>query len=319
MEPLGYHGVPLVVLDTDLGSSTDDLFALQMLYRYLDQGRCKLLGVVVDRMSEENAAIADVMNTYYGHSEIPIGLERKGIVNPDVWIDYSNLPSYRNDDGTLMFDRSMADYSSVPDGWKLYRQLLAQQPNHSVSIVSIGFLSCLAQLLKSEGDIYSPLNGVELVRQKVRCAYVMGGNFGPLADPEYNFYQAFYFSKEFFRLWPSDVDIIFSPVEVGQDIEYVPEQVISDISWTDVHPIKQVYMRCNCNTGQMMWDPMAVINAVLGDQLFSLSERGTVQFTDDGHTIFHPSIEGNCRYQLPGDSVWTESMLWRIRKSSLLR
>ena len=31
-----YAGVPLVILDTDIGSSTDDLFALEMLYRYED-------------------------------------------------------------------------------------------------------------------------------------------------------------------------------------------------------------------------------------------------------------------------------------------
>lgn len=44
-----YKGVPLVILDTDIGSSTDDLFALELLYRYNDLGKCKLLGVVVDR------------------------------------------------------------------------------------------------------------------------------------------------------------------------------------------------------------------------------------------------------------------------------
>lgn len=52
IRPLGYTGAPLVILDTDLGSSTDDLFSMQMLYRYHDKGRCKLLGVVVDRMGE---------------------------------------------------------------------------------------------------------------------------------------------------------------------------------------------------------------------------------------------------------------------------
>ena len=29
------------------------------------------------------------------------------------------------------------------------------------------------------------------------------------------------------------MDIIFSPDEVGDRLEYVPEQVIADISWTD--------------------------------------------------------------------------------------
>ena len=47
-----YKGVPLIILDTDIGSSTDDLFALEMLYRYEQEGRCQLLGVVVDRAGE---------------------------------------------------------------------------------------------------------------------------------------------------------------------------------------------------------------------------------------------------------------------------
>ena len=42
--------VPQIILDTDIASSTDDLFAMQLLYRCAAQGRCKLLGVVVDRM-----------------------------------------------------------------------------------------------------------------------------------------------------------------------------------------------------------------------------------------------------------------------------
>ncbi len=35
-----------------MGSSTDDLFALMMLYRYMDMGRCNLLGVMIDRMGQ---------------------------------------------------------------------------------------------------------------------------------------------------------------------------------------------------------------------------------------------------------------------------
>ena len=61
-----YKGVPLVILDTDIGSSTDDLIAMEMLYRYADEGRCKLLGIVVDRPGEDNAVSTDVMNTYFG-------------------------------------------------------------------------------------------------------------------------------------------------------------------------------------------------------------------------------------------------------------
>ena len=94
-----YSGVPLVILDTDIGSSTDDLFALQMLYRYVDRERCKLLGVVLDRQGEDYAILADVMNTYYGHGDVPMGLERRGVSSPNVFIDYKNLYKHANGKG----------------------------------------------------------------------------------------------------------------------------------------------------------------------------------------------------------------------------
>lgn len=314
-----YKGIPLVILDTDIGSSADDLFALEMLYRYEEEGRCKLLGVVVNREGEECAAVADVMNTYFGHADVPIGLVRKGISNPPVWIDYKALPTYTTDDAQPMFRRTVSDYASLPDGHELYRRLLAGQPDHSVSICSVGFVTALAALLTSEGDDISPLSGVELVRRKVKCLYMMGGVFGESVEPDFNFAQGLAFAQTFFRLWPKEVDIVFSPMEVGQEVEYKPEQVISDIDWTDVHPIKQVYMTCNCNTGQKMWDPMAVIHAVEGDAAFSLSERGTVTLTPNAETIFTPSATGHCRYHLPGDESWNSMMLEKIRKHNMLQ
>ena len=314
-----YAGVPLIIHDADFGSSTDDLFALEMLYRYEQEGRCRLLGVVVDREGEDCAAVADVMNTYFGHADMPIGLVRHGIPAPMVWIDYKALPTYRSADGQPMFRRSVGDYSALPDGWQLYRRLLSQQPDHSVSICSTGFVTCLAQLLQSEADDYSPLSGVELVRRKVKCLYIQGGVFGTAVEPDFNFGQGITFAKEFFRLWPKDVDMVFSPGEVGDAIEYTPEQVISDISWTDVHPIKQVYMTCDCNTGQKMWDTLPVIQAVEGDDVFSLSSRGTVTLTDQAETIFTPSATANCRYQLPGSEAWVAQMLEKIRHANKQR
>ena len=305
--------VPAIIYDTDMGSSTDDLFALEMLYRYHEQGRCRLLGIVVDRMGEDCAACADVMNTYFGHGDLPIALVRNGIENPSVWIDYKGLPGYTHADGSPMFWHSVEDYSALPDGWQLYRRLLAAEPDHSVRIVSVGFVTCLAQLLESPGDEYSPLSGVELVRQKVQCLYIQGGRFSVADEGDYNFAQGIDFAQSFFRLWPSEVDIVFSPMETGQMVEYTPEQVIADIDWTDIHPIKQVYMTCNCNTGQKMWDPMTVINAVEGDSLFILSERGTVTILPNAETPFTPSPTGNCRYQMPNDSAWAATMLSKIR------
>ena len=308
--------IPRIIFDTDVVSSTDDLFALELLNHYERNGQCSLLGVVVNREGESGAAVVDVMNTYFGRPDVPIGLVRQGISAPQVWIDYSAMPDYTDDGGQPFFRRYVSDYTALPDGWQLYRRLLAAQPDHSVTICSVGFVTSLSQLLLSGADEYSPLSGVELVRQKVKCLYIMGGVFGESVEPDFNFAQGITFARDFFRLWPQDVDMVFSPMEVGQGIEYKPEDVIADVSWTDAHPIKQVYLQCNCNTGQMMWDPMAVIEAVEGDAVFSLSVRGTVSFTSKAETIFTPSATGNCRYQLPGTDAWNAAMLERIRNAN---
>lgn len=308
--------VPLIILDTDIGSSTDDLFAMEMLYQYEREGRCRLLGVVVDRMGEDCAACADVMDTYFGRGDLPIGLERGGIANPPVWIDYKALPTYTTAEGQPMFSRTITDYAALPDGWRLYRRLLAAQEDHSVSIVSTGFVTALAQLLRSDGDEFSPLGGVELVRRKVKSIYLMGGVFGTSVEPDFNFAQGITFAQAFFDLWPQEVDMVFSPMEVGENIEYVPDSVIADVAWTDCHPVKQVYLTCNCNTGQMMWDPMVVVQAVEGDTVFSLSERGTITLTPQAETLFSPTPTGNCRYQLPGTAAWNARMLRKIRDAN---
>ena len=72
-------------------------------------------------------------------------------------------------------------------------------------------------------------------------------------------------------------------------------------------------MTANCDTAQMMWDPLTVINAVEGDDLFMLSGRGTVALNDDGTVIFTFSVKGNSRVQMPGDDAWRAAMLEKIR------
>ncbi len=302
-----------IILDCDMGSSTDDLFALMMLYRYMDMKRCNLIGVIVDRMGKANADVVDMMNNFYGYPNIPIGLETQGVKTPHVFITYHNAPYARTTDGIPMFKRSIGDNGTYMESYKLYRKLLSEQPDHSVTIASIGFVTSLARLLESGPDEYSSLNGVELVRAKVKQIYAMGGVFGESVEPDYNFSAAIDFSLKFFELLPKEVDIIFSPGEVGDPLDYRPETVIADMGWTDTHPIKWIYQFLNCDTGQKMWDPQAVIHAVEGDSFYKLSERGWVTLTPKGETLFTPDTKGNARYQYPGDPVWCDMVLKYIR------
>ena len=93
------------------------------------------------------------------------------------------------------------------------------------------------------------------------------------------------------------------------------KNVISDIYWTDTHPIKQVYLNCFCNTGQKMWDVLPIINAVKGDDWFTLSPRGTVELLPNTRTNFTPDPKGNIRYQIAGNNEWVEKILEEIKSS----
>ena len=72
-----YAGAPYIIYDTDIGSSTDDLFALGAIYYFAHYHKeCNLIGGIVCRMGEEYIRLADIMNTYYGFGDIPMGVER---------------------------------------------------------------------------------------------------------------------------------------------------------------------------------------------------------------------------------------------------
>ena len=308
--------VPQIILDTDIGSSTDDLFAMQVFYRYAAQGRCRLLGVVVDRMGDTNAAVADLMNNYYGFPALPLALERNGANNHYAYINYTPIAQATDDNGNLLFVRTYNDYSVLPDGYQLYRRLLSQADDGSVTIMLTGIPSTVANLLASGADQYSPLTGVELVRRKVKRLYFMATKLTPEAEQGvgvgYNIRTHPEAAASLFELWPDDVDIILSPSAPGDMVEYPSEQVISDISWTDIHPMKQIYLRFNCNTGQKMWDLMLPLMEMEDSSLFALSPRGYLTLADD-KVSFTADPAGNIRYQLPGDAAWAASILQIIR------
>ena len=260
---------------------------------------------MVDREGEKNAACVDVFNTYYGHPDIPIGLVKNGITNPVVWNDYSGIAQWKDSAGNCLFRHTIKDYSTLPDGWELYRTQLLSAPYKSVTIVSVGFVTALSQLLESEG-------GQQLVADKVRALYIMGGNFA-VSSPDYNFAQGPEFAQNFIMRWPENTPIYFSPTEVGNDIYYSKQQLLDDLSDIEVNPLKEIYLRNGEDEALRMWDPLTVIHAVEGDEWFLLSEWGNVTIDSEGNTTFTASPNGNCRYQKPGDASWNSATLNKIR------
>ena len=68
-----------VIFDTDMGNDIDDALALDMLYKYADEGRITLLGITSNK-EEHPASVEyiDILNTFYGYPDIPVGRIREG-------------------------------------------------------------------------------------------------------------------------------------------------------------------------------------------------------------------------------------------------
>ena len=204
------------------------------------------------------------------------------------------------------------------DGYRLYRKLLSQAEDKSVVVVAIGFVTTIAELFQSEADEFSPLNGVDLFGQKVKAVYIQSGRFESGDSLSgYNMRAASKQSAIFYDKLPHNVDIVMSPSNIGDLMDYPPKDVRIDLSYTEKNPIKSVYTYYTCDTGQRMWDTNCLVNAALGDDEYILSPRGYVSFVDKGEEslmLFKQDPNGNARYQMPGDTYFAEAKLMDIRR-----
>lgn len=281
-----------IILDTDIGNDVDDALALDMLYKYQDQGVVKILGILTNKDTKYAPEFVDIMNTWYGYPRIPIG-KITGGVRLDDYVNYAeNVCKLNNEDGTPMFKRSLKSYDKLLPSHILYRKLLAAQPDNSVTVITVGFSTNLARLLETPGDKYSPLTGKELVAKKVRLLSVMGGDFIENPRAEFNIVNDIPSAKKLFSEWPGDVAV--SPFAVGKVIKFPASVIQNDFNWGVQHPMVQAYLHYRpMPYDRQTWDLTSVLYAVKGAaDFFGVSEPGTITVTDDGHTVFTPSESG---------------------------
>src|SRR5690606_275877 len=110
-----------------------------------------------------------LMNHWYGYPDIPIGKVINGIDSENDARKYAEYVSLQKaEDGSDLFERPKFDYDVVPEAVALYREILSNQPDSSVTIVSVGFSTNVLRLLMSMPDRHSSLTGKELVAKKVK-------------------------------------------------------------------------------------------------------------------------------------------------------
>jgi inosine-uridine nucleoside N-ribohydrolase len=263
-----------VIFDTDFGPDYDDVGAITLLHCFADSGLVKILATIGSSKYKNAAAAINVFNTYFNRPEIPVALVRGDAVelsDKQHWTD------------TIIsrYPHKIQNNQDVPDALVLYRKILSSQPDHSVTIITVGFLTNLANLLKSSGDSYSPLNGYELVNKKVRSLVSMAGRFP--SGREFNLAEDVNSSKKVLAEWPTT--ILFSGFEIGQKIK-TGLPLIHD-EQIQKSPVKDVFAICiplakEDSAGRMSWDETAVLVAVKGWQNYYDLEKGNCILNPDG-------------------------------------
>jgi inosine-uridine nucleoside N-ribohydrolase len=263
-----------VIFDTDFGPDYDDVGAITLLHSFADSGFIKILATIASSKHKNVAAAINVFNTYFNRPEIPIGVVRGKAVelrDKQHWTDtvISRYP------------HNMRNNEDAEDALDLYRKILASQPDHSVTIITVGFLTNLANLMESGPDKYSALNGTDLIREKVAGLVCMAGRFP--TGREFNLDQDELSSKKVMEAWPGP--ILFSGFEIGQKIK-TGLPLIRD-NKIHLSPVKDVFAICipmaaEDSAGRMSWDETAVFVAVKGWRNFYDLQLGDCLINSDG-------------------------------------
>jgi inosine-uridine nucleoside N-ribohydrolase len=288
-----------LIFDTDIGNDVDDVLALALLHELADRGEVELLAVTISKDNPWSAPHVDVINTFYGRPDVPIGVVQNGKTKDDGRFNRAVVEKVAG--AQLVFPRSLLSGTDAPEAVGLLRRILADQPDGSVVLVTVGFLTNAAQLVESRPDSISTLTGVELVRSKVRLFVAMFGSFGSNAEKEYNASMDAQATRRVLALWPSPV--VVSGFEIGRAILFPAASIERDFAYVDDHPVADSYRSFAAMPfDRPTWDLTAVLFAVRPDRgYFGLSGPGSIVLDGTDVTRFVAGA-GSHRYLTLADN-----------------
>jgi inosine-uridine nucleoside N-ribohydrolase len=306
--------LPRLIIDTDMSGDCDDVGAVCLAHALMGRGEVELLAVVHNTGLDTGVGAISAINTYYQRPNIPVGAYKgsfdRGLRGPYV------------DDLVRRFPSKLQNASGAPDALHVYRRALAGSADRSVWVSSIGFTTNLEALLKSAPDEISPLNGTELVTQKVRGLAWMGGRYPSSApdpeqphfpSPEHNF--GFHCGGATPRCnnvssdpiapstafvvehWPASVPIVFLGWEIGHPI--LTGAVMTNGTAAN-NPCRQAYIdHGNGLVGRSSWDPATTLFAVRGAGTFYTLVAGrNVVDPGTGNNAWHADAQGRAQSYL---------------------
>jgi hypothetical protein len=272
-----------IIFDTDMTEDVDDVGALAMLHALADRGEAEILAVMHSTGYPYTVGCIDAINTYYGRPDLPIGAY-KGGVKKDAGGSYARAIGEK-------FPSNVKTNADVPEATALYRRILASQPDRSVTIVTVGFLVNLEDLLRSKPDRHSKLDGAALVARKVKQLVVMGGAFPK--GREFNLVEAGSAAEYSLNNWPTQ--IVFSGFEIGARVFTGAILEKSDPR----SPVRESYRLYfgGAFKERESWDQTAVLYAVRGPHNYWTTEtEGYMHVFPDGSNEWRNSPDRDHAY-----------------------
>jgi inosine-uridine nucleoside N-ribohydrolase len=277
-----------IIFDTDMGPDYDDVGALTILHALADSGEARILATVSSNRYELTAPCIEIINNYYGRPELPVGAPVTGPYQPDGWHAEQWTKALVD-----RFPHTIRATEETPDAVQIYRRILAGEPDTSVVVVTVGFLTNLAALLQSPPDQYSDLDGKQLVAKKVKRLVSMAGGF-PQGRQEYNVHVDSLASVTVFEQWTAP--IIFSGSEIGEKILTGKRLIASNIQNTPANVAFTICLRQDNPEGRQSWDETAVLVAVRGSDKYFNTVRGRIIVHIDGSNTWEDDPNGKHEY-----------------------
>lgn len=274
----------LIIFDSDMGPDYDDVGAITILHALADKGEAKILATMASTKYEDVAGVLNIFNTYFNRPNILVGVPKGYALELRDWQHWT-------DTLVVKYPHKIKTNSEAWDAVELYRKILTGQPDHSVTIVTVGFLTNLSNLLNTKADEYSSLSGIELVKKKVKILVSMAGKFP--SGYEFNVMKDAKASQNVYTNWPTPV--IFSGFEIGEKIKVGLPLIHNDAIKND--PVKDVFriaipMAKEDSPGRKSWDETAVLVAIKDYDRWYTLHKGRIIVADDGKNTWDDSGTG---------------------------
>ena len=285
---VSFGAVPRLLIDTDMLTDCDDVAALELAFACERKGEARVLAVTVSSAYPKSVPVVEAVNAFCGRADVPVGAPKNGT-------------GHRRDDSCFLdkvsaeFPHAHASNDDAPDAVEVMRRTLAAAEDGSVTLVTLGYLSNVASLLRSGPDALSPLDGRTLLAQKVKEWACMGGNFpNDPAKDNVNFTRDA--KAAVFALTNYPGRITFVGREIGHNI-FIGDRFHE---LPAANPLRRAYElhrgRFGTNWDHHTADPTTILYAVYGaGERFGRIE-GTLHLQPNCAFTWDPSVPSNMSY-----------------------